>query len=285
MSKTIIAIIIIIIVAGLGYWIYQSTLTPEGLTEKEQACVNSGGTISTSLCCKSTSDFPNLCLIGPCGCSPDNSHEIKICDCGPDKCFDGNECITIEEETADWKTYRNEEYGFEIRYPPEYDVDNQSRWQDKKTLAIIGHFPNGFSISISDSPAIFYYPERDGFIYGSKIEDMYREYKFDFFKRIKKRKINNISFTIAYGVIMDEYRYVDAITQDSSHKYYVVLQQAGEIEDLPPGLWENLHCMPDEAEKWIINRSFEWIIRKMIEEEYEDVTTFNKILSTFRFLE
>jgi len=29
MSKTIIAIIIIIIVAGLGYWIYQSTLAPE----------------------------------------------------------------------------------------------------------------------------------------------------------------------------------------------------------------------------------------------------------------
>ena len=29
MSKTIIAIIIIIIVAGIGYWLYQSTLTPE----------------------------------------------------------------------------------------------------------------------------------------------------------------------------------------------------------------------------------------------------------------
>lgn len=189
------------------------------------------------------------------------------------------------EVPADWKIYKNEEYGFEIKYPPEYDVDDQSRWQDKKPLAIIGHFPNGFSISISDSPAIFYYPEGGGFIYGSKIEDMYREYEFDFDKRIKKRKINNVSFTIAYGVIWNEYRYVDAITQDPSHKYYVVLQQAGEIEELPPGLWENLHCMPDEAEEWIINRSFEWIIRKMIEEEYEDVVTFNKILSTFRFLE
>jgi len=121
MSKTIIAVIIIIIITGLGYWFYQSTLTPEGLTEKEQACINSGGQVSTSLCCKSTSDFPNLCLIGPCGCSPDNSHEIKICDCGPDKCFDGNECITIEDETVDWKTYRNEEYGFEIKYPSSWE--------------------------------------------------------------------------------------------------------------------------------------------------------------------
>ena len=97
MSKTIIAIIIIIIVAVLGYWIYQSAITPEGLTEKEQACVNSGGEISTLLCCKATGDFPNLCLIGPCGCSPENSHQVKVCDCGPDKCFNGSECLSLDE--------------------------------------------------------------------------------------------------------------------------------------------------------------------------------------------
>ncbi|GAI55743.1 unnamed protein product, partial [marine sediment metagenome] len=59
----------------------------------EQACIDSGGTISTSLCCKATGDFPNLCLIGPCGCSPENSHEVKVCDCGEKKCFDGNTCV------------------------------------------------------------------------------------------------------------------------------------------------------------------------------------------------
>jgi len=61
---------------------------------KEQTCINSGGQVSESLCCKSTNDFPNLCLIGPCGCSPDNSHQVKICDCGNDKCFNGNECMS-----------------------------------------------------------------------------------------------------------------------------------------------------------------------------------------------
>jgi len=71
---------------------------PEELSGKERACVDSGGTVSTSLCCKSTTDFPNLCLIGPCGCSPDNSHQVKICDCGPNKCFDGNECVNFEPE-------------------------------------------------------------------------------------------------------------------------------------------------------------------------------------------
>ena len=101
MSKTIIAIIIVIIIVGLGYWVYQSTITPEELSEKEQACINSGGKISTSLCCKTTGDFPNTCLVGPCTCAPENSHKVKICDCGPDKCFDGEKCILLEESSAD----------------------------------------------------------------------------------------------------------------------------------------------------------------------------------------
>jgi len=96
MSKKIIAIIIMIVV-GLSYWIYQSTPIDEGLTEKEQICINSGGIVTKALCCKATSDFPNTCLIGPCGCSLENSHEVKICDCGPDKCFDGSECVFLDE--------------------------------------------------------------------------------------------------------------------------------------------------------------------------------------------
>ena len=66
------------------------------LSEQEQACIDSGGEVSTSLCCESTSDFPDLCVIGACGCAPENSHEVKICDCGTDKCFNGTECVAIE---------------------------------------------------------------------------------------------------------------------------------------------------------------------------------------------
>lgn len=62
---------------------------------KEQSCLLSGGNIETSLCCGSTSDFPNLCLIGACGCSPTNSHQIKTCNCGDNKCFNGKECVTM----------------------------------------------------------------------------------------------------------------------------------------------------------------------------------------------
>ena len=93
MPKTIIAVIILIVVVGLGYWFYQSTLAPEELTEKEQACIDSGGEITTTLCCESTGDFPDLCVVGACSCVPEDSHEVKTCDCGTDKCFDGDECV------------------------------------------------------------------------------------------------------------------------------------------------------------------------------------------------
>jgi hypothetical protein len=65
-------------------------------TNKEQACLISGGTIITSSCCKATGDFPRSCLIGACGCSFENSHEVKICDCGIDKCFGGAFCKKIK---------------------------------------------------------------------------------------------------------------------------------------------------------------------------------------------
>jgi len=157
MSKTLIAIIAIVVIVIVGYWIYQLISASQEITEAEakncevnsdcvvfgedgdcncgcfnknyqwkkegdcfcaapksckcvngkcegvfeeepvvsteEACVNSGGEITTSLCCEATGDYPNLCLVGPCGCSPENSHQVKICDCEEGKCFDGNTCV------------------------------------------------------------------------------------------------------------------------------------------------------------------------------------------------
>jgi hypothetical protein len=59
---------------------------------KEDLCISSGGQVATSSCCIQTEDFPNLCAIGACGCSPNNSHETKICNCGEGKCFNGQDC-------------------------------------------------------------------------------------------------------------------------------------------------------------------------------------------------
>lgn len=67
--------------------------TGEDKERGSEACINSGGEIITTSCCKSARDFPNLCLIGPCGCSPENSYQVRACDCGSGRCFNANECV------------------------------------------------------------------------------------------------------------------------------------------------------------------------------------------------
>jgi len=67
--------------------------TISGMSEQEQVCVRSGGRVTTILCCNSVKDFPNLCRVGACGCAAGDSHQIKVCDCGTDKCFNGTACV------------------------------------------------------------------------------------------------------------------------------------------------------------------------------------------------
>ncbi|HUT38632.1 MAG TPA: DUF4382 domain-containing protein [Methanoregula sp.] len=67
--------------------------TISGMSEQEQGCVRSGGMVTSMLCCNSVRDFPNLCLAGACGCAAGDSHQIRVCNCGTDKCFNGTVCV------------------------------------------------------------------------------------------------------------------------------------------------------------------------------------------------
>ena len=89
-------------------------------SEKELACINSGGTVGTSQCCAITGDFPNNCATGACGCAPEYSHEVKVCYCSIGKCFDGNTCVT--ECIPGQNLLKNGSFEF-----PE--VTNTSKWQ------------------------------------------------------------------------------------------------------------------------------------------------------------
>jgi len=79
-----------------GKIIYSNEFTikeEKSQVEKEQACINSGGTVKTGTCGE-PGDFPNTCAIGACPpCYPEECHEVKICDCGEKKCWDGTECV------------------------------------------------------------------------------------------------------------------------------------------------------------------------------------------------
>jgi hypothetical protein len=59
----------------------------------DTGCLATGGTIGKANCCRSSGDFPDSCLIGPCGCAPEYSHEVSICVCPDDMCFDGTACV------------------------------------------------------------------------------------------------------------------------------------------------------------------------------------------------
>lgn len=58
-----------------------------------KACQQSGGTVTKSSCCLSSSDFPNTCRIGACGCSAEYSHPVNVCRCPTGKCWNGSGCV------------------------------------------------------------------------------------------------------------------------------------------------------------------------------------------------
>jgi hypothetical protein len=89
MNKYIlIAIITVVVVAlAVAYALTRPTI---------DTCTLSGGIVSTASCCKSATDFPNNCVIGACGCSLNDSHEINVCNCPEGKCYDGSKCVAVE---------------------------------------------------------------------------------------------------------------------------------------------------------------------------------------------
>lgn len=95
MSKRVYLILIIIIgvISVAGYLFYNQS----GVSSSHQACLNSGGEVVKTDCCEGTEDFPNLCQIEACDCSPENSQQVKTCDCGAGKCFNGEKCIEREK--------------------------------------------------------------------------------------------------------------------------------------------------------------------------------------------
>ena len=82
-------ILAVVIVGVVFFFIYSKP----AISSQEDSCINSGGIVTASLCCGSASDFPNLCTIGACGCSPEASHSVKSCSCGTGMCFNGSSCV------------------------------------------------------------------------------------------------------------------------------------------------------------------------------------------------
>jgi len=59
---------------------------------KETSCLLYGGRIELSLECEGSSSFPNTCISNSCSLK---NQEVKICNCGEGRCFNGKECVDL----------------------------------------------------------------------------------------------------------------------------------------------------------------------------------------------
>jgi len=125
MRKIVIIAPVIVVIALVVALVLFTQMSPP-VSEKEQACIDSGGTVGTELCCKSVDDFPGLCVVGACGCASEDSHKVKICNCGEGRCFDGNICVPEVHSFGDC---------VRAGYPVMESYPRQCRTPDGRTFA------------------------------------------------------------------------------------------------------------------------------------------------------
>jgi heat shock protein HslJ len=80
---------------------FQPAPGQDGLLSPGERCTRSGGTVGTASCCGLVGDFPSTCLLGACGCAPDSSHPVQVCQCPPGQCFDGKSCVPSGRQPTD----------------------------------------------------------------------------------------------------------------------------------------------------------------------------------------
>jgi hypothetical protein len=127
--------------------------------DKEQACITSGGTIQTMTCCTGISDFINSCEIGACGCSSIFSHQMKICNCGTNRCFNGETCVnkasTPQEVINEWFASLTKGETDKVFTTLMVDIDGKMYSSDECKIAFINaFFLRNYKVNIKGEPII-----------------------------------------------------------------------------------------------------------------------------------
>jgi hypothetical protein len=178
----------------------------------------------------------------------------------------------IPEIPADWKTYRNEDYGFEFKYPGDYTVD-----ESLESIRIEG--PNGLTISISKSTGGLVWV---GETIVKEEQLSLRDYLNYYYKVTHfDDPISGAYKDPEYKEIMSTGRFVNIISPNRDVEIW--------RERLTPNLegFESIAYLMNKNDRITIIE-FTWgVISYNHDEIFGEnlLTQFDKILSTFKFIE
>lgn len=178
---------------------------------------------------------------------------------GVPKIFDESDnyfSVLGEDETADWKTYRDEEYGFEFKYPAVFDKFEDCKLREEDNVISVG---SRFVIFISNAEGLslleYVTEEREEVLreqkWPSPEESWYQE-------NIRVGDIEGIKVLHFHGP-----RYSEMIYLLKDNKIYEIAFTAG------------IPCLDHYVEKGLLGEN----------EIYYEAEIFEQIPFTFRFLE
>ena len=195
--------------------------------------------------------------------------------------------ISPEDKTANWKTYRNEEYGFEVKYPPQVQEEQINYLGAGELLGKLDLFAVTF-------PYKCY----------SKEEKVLRE-TAKYMKEIPEEGVPVIYNTFSVKIAdnpsqlpirewIQKYEYCGSKQKPYGKDYTLGGLKGVRIKDLgvcPPGAGSVKHkvYLPKNSKVYMIEVSYEpgfTFVPEVVDKCFEEQeNTFNQMLSTFRFLE
>jgi hypothetical protein len=188
-----------------------------------------------------------------------------------------------EEETKNWKVYRNKEYGFEIKYPKEWIAT-----QGTKAEPLVVYFSPGDKLFLADTFITVSKEPYCLFFHGTWVWVPYSQANDAQLIDSEDILINDIPFKKDYWIIRSagESSLLTAIVFHTTHnnKYYAISHGVSldiELKQFYPDI--------NFSERGILGREIKdkELIKEALDkiQKNKETLIFNQMLSTFRFIE